>query len=321
MTILIIGATGTLGRQLVRESLNKGYQVRCLVRNIRKAVFLKEWGAELIYGDLSIPETIPPTLYNITAIIDASAARPSDSYSMDIIDYTGKTVLIEAAKKAKIKKFIFCSLVDCDNKLNNKIHLIQLKNKIENILKESTLNYTIFRIEGFFQGLINQYALPILENQSIWITKESKAISYINSQDAAKFIIRSLDLYTTEKKIFNLIGRKAWSSKEIISLCEKLSGKKAKISYISILSLKILRQLTQLLAWTRNISDRLALIEVLSISSNSNIIKSIETNYKIFHFSISEISSLEEYLQEYFTSILKKIKELNYEKKENISVF
>jgi len=200
MSLLIIGATGTLGRQIVLQALTKGYQVRCLVRNFRKANFLKEWGAELVYADLTRPETIPPCFKGITAIIDASTSRANELNSFKKVDWNGKLYLIEAAKAANIKRFIFFSAQNVEQFKN--IPLMKLKNGVELELKNSKINYTIFRLTGFYQGLIEQYAIPILENLPIWLTNENTSISYMDTQDIAKFCIRSLQIPKTVNQTF-----------------------------------------------------------------------------------------------------------------------
>lgn len=309
MSLLIIGGTGTLGRQIVLQALTKGYQVRCLVRNFRKANFLKEWGAELVYGDLTKPETIPPCLKGITAIVDASTSRPDDFNSLKMLDWEGKVYLIKAAKAANIERFIFFSVQNVEQFPN--IPLMKLKYGIEKKLIESEISYTIFRLTGFYQGLIEQYAIPILENLPIWVTNENMYVSYMDTQDIAKFCLRALQLPKTKNKIFLLNGLKGWLSSEIINLCEQLAGQSAKVQRVPSFLLKLVSNFFAFFEWGQNISDRLAFVEILNLE-NKTPSSRVEL-YQLFKIDSSEIIQLDDYFLEYFIRLLKRLRDINFE--------
>jgi uncharacterized protein YbjT (DUF2867 family) len=309
MSLLIIGGTGTLGRQIVLQALTKGYQVRCLVRNFRKASFLKEWGVELVYGDLTKPETIPPCLKGITAVIDASTSRANELDSLKKVDWEGKLYLIEAAKIANVKRFIFFSAQNVEQ--FNNIPLMKLKNGIEIKLKKSGLPYTVFRLTGFYQGLIEQYAIPILENLPIWVTNENTYISYMDTQDIAKFCLRALQIPQTANQTFFLSGLRGWVSSEIINLCEQLAGQEAKVQRVPLFLLQFVSRFFGFFEWGQNISDRLAFAEILNTENNFS--KSSFDLYKMFKIDPSEIIQLDDYFLEYFIRLLKRLRDINFE--------
>ncbi|MBC1236400.1 MULTISPECIES: SDR family oxidoreductase [Nostoc] len=310
MTLLIVGATGTLGRQVARRAIDEGYKVRCLVRSSKKAAFLKEWGAELVSGSLRYPDTIETALEGVTQVIDASTSRPTDSLSIKQVDWDGKVALIQAAKAAGVERFIFFSILDADK--YPEVPLMEIKRCTELFLAESGLNYTILRLAGFMQGLIGQYGIPILEGQPVWVTGESSPIAYMDTQDIAKFAIRALSVPETENQAFPVVGTRAWSAEEIISLCERLSGKEARVTRMPLNLLRAVRGFMRFFQWGWNVADRLAFTEVLASGKQLNA--PMDEVYRVFGLDREQTTTLESYLQEYFSRIMKKLKELDYEK-------
>ena len=107
MKILLVGATGTLGRQIAKQAIEEGHEVRCFVRNPRKASFLQEWGCELTKGNLLVSTDIDYALQDIEVVIDCATGRPEDSKSIYETDWDGKLNLFNACESKNIKRVIF----------------------------------------------------------------------------------------------------------------------------------------------------------------------------------------------------------------------
>ncbi|XP_010666090.1 protein HIGH CHLOROPHYLL FLUORESCENCE PHENOTYPE 244, chloroplastic isoform X2 [Beta vulgaris subsp. vulgaris] len=246
-SILVVGSTGTLGRQIVRRALDEGYDVRCLVRpRPAPADFLRDWGATVVNADLSRPETIPATLVGVHTIIDCATGRPE---------------------------------------------------------------------EPIKTGLIGQYAVPILEEKSVWGTDAPTRIAYMDTQDIARLTFIALRNENLNGKLLTFAGPRAWTTQEVITLCERLAGQDANVTTVPVSILRSTRQLTRFFQWTNDVADRLAFSEVLS----SDMVFSVPMTetYSLLGVDPKDIVGLEKYMQDYFTNILKKLKDLKAQSKQS----
>ncbi|KAJ7570592.1 hypothetical protein O6H91_01G127600 [Diphasiastrum complanatum] len=289
-SILVVGATGTLGRQVVRRALDEGYDVRCLVRpRPAPADFLRDWGATVVNGDLSKPETLPAVLVGVHTVIDCATGRPEEP--IRTVDWDGKVALIQCAKAMGIQKFVFFSIHNCEK--HPEVPLMEIKWCTEKYLAES---------------------VPVLEGKAVWGTDAPTRIAYMDTQDIARLTMMALRRKDVERKSLTFAGPRAWTTQEVISLCERLAGQDAKVTIVPFGVLKFTRVLTRLFEWTNNAADRLAFSEVLS----SDVIFSapMGETYSLLGVDGKETTTLEKYLQEYYTQILKKLKDLKAQSKQ-----
>ena len=318
MKILLVGATGTLGRQIAKQAIEDGHEVRCFVRNPKKASFLQEWGCELTKGNLLNSSDIEYALQDIDAVIDAATSRPDDPKSIYETDWDGKLNLFNACESLKVKRVIFISILLTDKFRN--VPLMDVKYCTEKLLERSNFDYTIFNCAAFMQGVISQFAIPVLDSQAVWMSGNPTKIAYMNTQDMAKVIVASVNNPKTYRLSLPLVGPKAWDSNEIISLCEKFSDKRAKIFRVSPFLISITQKVVSFFQDSLNIAERLAFAEVTS--SGETLDADMSKTYEILELKKEDMTSLENYIRDYYQQILKRLKEmeadLNIEEKKRL---
>ncbi len=310
MQVLVLGGTGTVGRQIARTAIDLGHQVRCLVRTPRKASFLQEWGCEITQGDLLIPESIDYSLDGIDAVIDAATGRADDAKSVYETDWEGKLNLYKACDRLSIKRVIFLSLLAADQ--HRQVPLMDIKYCTEQLLAKSSLDYTILQGVAFMQGIINQFAIPVLESQTVWIGGGGSPaeIAYMNTQDVARFAVAALNRPETIRKSFPVVGPKAWTADDIVKLCEKSCGKeKSKVLRVSKFLMETTQTIVSFFEASLPIADRLAFSELTG--SGITLDAPMEETYKAFGLNPEETSTLEGYIKEYYSMIMKRMRELD----------
>ncbi len=306
MKVLVIGGTGTLGRQIARRALDAGHVVRCVVRSPRKAAFLQEWGCDLTRGDLLEPASLDYALEGQEAVIDAATARATDGGSAYEIDWDGKQNLFAACRRAGLSRLVFMSLLGASK--HRGVPLMDIKACTEEWLEASDLDYTILRGVAFMQGLISQFAIPVLESQTVWVSGAPTPIAYMNTQDVARFAVAALERPDTIRQAFPVVGPRAWITGEITQLCERYSGREARVFRVPPVLLGLMQSVTGFFEASLNVAERLAFAEV--VGGGEPLTAPMESSYAAFGLDPAETTRLEDYLKEYYDTILRRLREM-----------
>lgn len=166
MRVLVTGASGFLGGHLIEELVRRGYGVRGMVRDLRKASSLRDLDVEVVYGDLIRHETLSEAVRGIDAVIHLAAyyTFTGTKKSYMLVNVDGTRALAQAALKSGVKRFIYCSSTEAigpvknppgneDTPPNPQFEYGRSKLLAEQVVKELGnlgLEYTIVRPSGMY---------------------------------------------------------------------------------------------------------------------------------------------------------------------------
>ncbi|MBF7083976.1 complex I NDUFA9 subunit family protein [Desulfallas sp. Bu1-1] len=142
--ILVTGGTGLVGKHLVRALMEKGYQVRCLVRSQQKAGELLPPGVELVRGEINDLAAVKKACKGVKKIIHLVAIiREHGENTFEHINVEGTLNLVIAAGQAGVERFIHMSALGACN--NPRYKYAYSKWRGEEAVVQSGLNWTILR--------------------------------------------------------------------------------------------------------------------------------------------------------------------------------
>ncbi len=151
--LLITGATGYIGRHLVRRLVEQGERPRCLVRDPGKAArLLPIEQVEIVRGDTTQPETLALAVKGVEAIVHTAFItadhKESPGNSYEATNVRGTRNLIEAAQEAGVKRVI--ELSGLGTRPDQPGSYMQGRFLAEKMLKESRLDWTIIQPSVLF---------------------------------------------------------------------------------------------------------------------------------------------------------------------------
>ncbi len=201
MKVLVVGGTGTVGRQVTRHLLERGATVRVLSRTADRAKL--ELPVEAVQGDLEQPSTLESQFTGVDAMFLLNALSRSET--------TQGLSAVEAARKAGVKKIVYMSVLMPPG--SEAIPHFASKIPVEQAVMESGLAWTILRPNNFYQ---NDLGLrdPIVGSGVYTQPLGDRGVSRVDVRDIADGAVNALFDPAHEGAIYAMNGPRPWTGAE-----------------------------------------------------------------------------------------------------------
>ena len=231
--ILVVGSTGRVGGMITRTLLGQDRPLRILVRPGSDHRGFVAAGAEQALGDLKDPASLAVACRGVdTVITTASAGERGGDDTAQTVDLDGNRHLIEAARAAGVRQFIFISALLASP--DHPVPVPRAKALTEAALRDSGLTYTIVAANGIADvmfPLVVGYPLSLGKPVTL-VGEGRRRHSFIAARDVAAFAVAAIGHPAALNRRIEVGGPEALSWRDVVTAYERARGQPIPVQWI-----------------------------------------------------------------------------------------
>jgi len=223
-TVLVVGATGYLGRHIVAALRRAGYPVRALARDPQRLGFIPDAGVEVFVGQVTRPETLAGLCDGVSIVVSTLGVRSLKRRPTPWeVDYQGNLNVLRLAEAAGVQCFVFAGVLHGEQ-LRRSIAVVEPRERFIDALQTSGVPWTVLRPTGFFNDM------EIIFDQArrgrvIQVGNGATRMNPIHPTDLAEAVIRCIEDPAARNATIELGGPDVYSYAEIAQMAFRALGK------------------------------------------------------------------------------------------------
>jgi uncharacterized protein YbjT (DUF2867 family) len=231
--VLVVGGTGMLGGQVVTELLNRGKQVRALVRSGSDASRLESAGVEIARGDMMDQESLVRAMAGADAVVTTAAGytrhRKGDTPATDTV---GNSNLAEAAKRTGIRRFVLTSILTCDQ--TPRVPHFWHKRLMEDRLQALGVPFVALRPGAFLDQVTRFGGDPVSKHKVMWFGSAGIPLTFVLTPDVAGYLAAAVDAPGVEGQHIDIGWDRPISMQEFADIAERLTGEEIRVRSVPV---------------------------------------------------------------------------------------
>ena len=212
--ILITGAGGTCGRELLRQMSDAGVPFRAGYSTAAKTEEAQRRDIDAVHANFRQPETLAAALRGIEALFLLCGWSPDQT----LIEMN----LVREAKRAGVRHIVKLSVWDAAGEA---FSFARIHRPVEKEIEESGVAWTFLRPNGFMQNLSNFLAATVRSQSTLFAPATTALVSHVDVRDVARVAAAALTQPGHEGKSYELSGPEALTYRQMASTLSDLLGR------------------------------------------------------------------------------------------------